>query len=73
MNPTWMTCVVGQVSIPVRILAPYAVEVRSAEAEPATASGVSEVDPADRNVTRVTLDLRVPEPAAPDAGMTAGR
>ncbi len=73
MKASWVNCAVGQVSIPVRVAAPYAVEVRSAEAEPATASGVSEVDPADRTTTRVTLDLRVPEPATPDAGMAAGR
>ncbi len=73
MSPTWRMCVVGHLSLPVRAAAPYTVDVRSAEEEPASASGVSEVDPADRSVTRVTLDLRVPESAAPSAGMTDGR
>jgi hypothetical protein len=73
MNPAWMTCVSGLLSFSMPSAGTYAVQVRTAEEEPAEASGVTTTDAADPTVMRATLDLRVPDPAAPDGGRLPGK
>lgn len=56
----WVSCVAGRATAPVpSALARYAVELRSAEAEPAFASGVAEPEPSDPTTVRGVFDLRV--------------
>ena len=56
----WVSCVGGHASSHVpAALARYHVEVRSAEAEPASASGVAQPESADPTVVRGAFDLRV--------------
>jgi hypothetical protein len=64
---TWWTSVSGLISLPLPSVATYTVEVRTAEEEPAHATGDTTIDASEPTVMRVTLDLRIPDPAAPDA------
>ena len=70
---TWWTSVSGLISLPLPSVATYTVEVRTAEEEPAQASGDTTIDSSEPTVMRVTLDLRIPDPAAPEGGTLPGK
>ncbi len=72
-SETWWTAVSGRVSFILPSVATYTVHVRTAEDAPAQASGDTTIDAAEPTVMRVTLDLRVPEPTAPEGGMLPGK